>query len=303
MVTAWIDILSVRRQITVLKDQIALNQKILTLQEVRFMNGQADALDVSQQREALAEVKALLPPLQLEEETGLNALAVLLGKADTSGIIISQADLPDLIALPGTGLPADLLAARPDIRAAGLRLNEMDWQVSAARADRLPSLTLSADAVFSSSTLDLLFSNWITTLAASVTGPLFDAGYRSAEVDRAKAEADQYLTAYAQTVAQAIQEVQDCLVTEKRQTEYIDRLNEQLAASRTTVEDAHLQYMNGQDNYLSYLSAWLTAQALERQLVSEQAALVKNRVALYRALGGDWTRNLSSALPAALTAN
>lgn len=267
------------------------------------MNGQADALDVSQQRQALAEVKALLPPLQLEEETGLNALAVLLGKADTSGIIISQAGLPDLIALPGTGLPADLLAARPDIRAAGLRLNEMDWQVSAARADRLPSLTLSADAVFSAGTLDLLFSNWITTLAASVTGPLFDAGYRSAEVDRAKAEADQYLTAYAQTVAQAVQEVQDCLVTEKRQTEYIDRLNEQLAASRTTVKDAHLQYMNGQDNYLSYLSAWLTAQALERQLVSEQAARVKNRVALYRALGGDWTRHLSSALPAALTAN
>ena len=91
VVTAWIDILSVRRQIVVLKEQITLNRKILTLQEVRFMNGQADALDVSQQREALAEVKALLPPLQLEEETGLNALAVLLGKADASGIIISQA--------------------------------------------------------------------------------------------------------------------------------------------------------------------------------------------------------------------
>ena len=179
----------------------------------------------------------------------------------------------------------------------------MDWQVSAARADRLPALTLSADAVFSSSTIDLLFSNWITTLAASVTGPIFDAGYRSAEVNRAKAEADQYLTAYAQTVAQAVQEVQDCLVTEKRQTEYIDRLQEQLAASRATVKDAHMQYMNGQDNYLSYLSAWLTAQALERQLVSEQATLIKNRVSLYRALGGNWTRNLSSASSAPLNAN
>lgn len=294
VVTAWLNILSARQQLTILENQIHINQKMLTLQELRFINGQADTLAVSQQREAVAQAKALLPGLKLTEQQQLNALAVLLGRAGTSDIAITQTDLPALIPLPKTGLPADLLAARPDVRAAGLRLSAADWLVSAARADRLPSLNLSADAAFSSTSLDLLFSNWMATLAASITGPVLDGGSRAAEVDRVRAQADQYLAAYAKTVAEAVQEVEDSLIKEKRQTEYLALLEEQLTASRITVRDAHLQYMNGQDNYLAYLTAWTGVQALERQLIAEKAALVKNRVTLYRTLGGDWTRDLTA---------
>ena len=292
VVSAWIDTLSVRQQILILKKQIDLNRKMLKLQEMRFLNAQADALDVSQQQEALASAQAILPTLELKEKQQLSTLAVLLGKAGAGDLKLSQDHLPDLIPLPDAGLPADLLASRPDVRAAGLRLKKADWAVSAARADRLPSLSLSADAVFSSSTLDLLLSNWVTTLAAAVTGPVFDGGARNAEVERARAQADQYLAAYARTVAEAIQEVEDTLITEKQQAEYIRLLKEQLEISRLTVRDAQLQYMNGQNNYLSYLTSWTSVQQLERQLVDEQATLIKNRVALYRALGGNWDRQL-----------
>ena len=292
VVSAWIDILSIRRQIDILTEQIDINQRMLKLQELRFVNGQANALDVSQQKEALAAAKANLPGLQLDEQVQRNALAVLLGRVDSHDLAIDKATLPDLIPLPTTGLPAELLAARPDIRAAGLRLKAADWQVSAARADRLPALTLSADAAFSSAALDLLFSNWINTLAGSITGPIFDGGYRAAEVDRTRAVADEALAAYAQTVAEAIGEVEDSLITETRQTEYIVLLQEQLGASQTTLKAAHLQYMNGQDNYLDYLTAWTSVQDLQRQLVDERATLIKNRVSLYRTLGGDWTGTL-----------
>lgn len=292
VVTTWIAILSARRRIAILQDQIKINHALLSLQELRFVNGKADALDVSQQREALAAAKAKLPLLQLEERQQRNALAVLLGRAGANDLAINQQALPELIALPGTGLPADLLAARPDVRAAGLRLNSADWQVSAARADRLPGITLSADHTFSSDAPDLLFSNWVAGLAGSITGPLFDAGYRSAEVARTRAVSEEYLTAYARTVAEAVQEVEDCLTTEKHQSEYIVLLEDQLKASRMALKDARIQYMNGQDNYLDYLTAWSSVQDLERQLVSEQATLIKNRVTLYRSLGGDWTREL-----------
>ena len=293
VVTAWIDILSLRRQIDILNEQIDLNQRMLNLQVLRFANGQSDALEVAQQKEALAEAKAKLPPLKLDEQIQRNALAVLLGLTGNKNLTVSQSTLPELIALPATGVPADILAARPDVRAAGLRLKSADWQISAARADRLPSLTLSADAEFSSNSLDLLFSNWVSTLAASITGPIFDGGYRAAEVDKTRAEADEALTAYAQTVAEAVQEVEDSLTTETRQAEYIALLEEELEASRTSMTVSRLQYLNGQANYLDYLSAWTSVQSLERQLVDEQATQIKNRVALYRTLGGDWTRNLA----------
>jgi len=293
VVTTWIDILSLRRQIDILNEQIDLNRRMLKLQVLRFANGKSDALAVAQQKEVLAGAKANLPPLQLEEQVQRNALAVLLGLAGSGNVAVDQSTLPALIALPAAGVPADILAARPDVRAAGLRLKSADWQISAARADRLPALTLSADAAFSSDSLDLLFSNWVATLAASIAGPIIDGGYRAAEVDRVRAEADEALTAYAQTVAEAIREVEDSLATETRQAEYITLLEEELEASRASMKASRLQYLNGQANYLDYLSAWTNVQSLERQLVDEKATRIKNRVALYRTLGGDWTRSLA----------
>ena len=273
VVDSWINIMSTRRQIAILEKQIEINRNLLQLQQLRFANGKADALDISQQREALAAAKAKLPLLQLSEKQALNALAVLIGRSGAQNLAVTEQELPDLIPLPATGLPADLLSSRPDIRAAGLRLTSADWQVSAARADRLPNLTLSANALFSTDSVGLLFNNWIASLAAGLTGPLFDAGARSAEVERSRAMAEEYVAGYARTVAQAIQEVEDSLATEQHQTEYIALLNDQLKASQSALKDAQIQYANGQDNYLNYLTAWTSIQDLERQLVSEQGRL------------------------------
>ena len=292
VVQAWIDIMATRDRISILHKQIKINTTLLELQKLRFANGQAKALDVAQQRQALAAAKSEFPLLQLGESQLLNSLALLLGRGSASGLSIEQSVLPELVALPATGLPADLLASRPDVRAAGLRLQSADWEVSAARADRLPSINLSAQAAFSSGGLDVFFSNWIASLAAGITGPLFDAGRRKAEVMRTRAVVEERLAGYAQTVAEAIREVEDSLVTEVRQEEYIYLLEDQLKAARLTLKNAQIQYQNGQSDYLSYLVAWTSVQGLELQIIGERAALVKNRVTLYRALGGDWTSRL-----------
>ena len=295
--SGWIDVLAARRKIAILNEQIENNQTLLDLLELRFVNGQASALEVSQQRAALAKAKANLPLFQLSETQGLNNLALLLGKASPDGLSVGQTELPDPIPTPETGLPAELLAARPDVRAAGLRLKAADWEVSAARADRLPSLSLSAKAAYSHGHLDLLFQNWVTSLAASLTSPLFNAGKLAAEVDRVRAAADEQLTDYARTVATAIKEVEDSLAAESRQREYITLLEDQLKASRMTLENAQIQYSNGQSDYLNYLTAWTDVQTLERQLVEEQADLIKYRVTLHRTLGGGWTRKLTNPVP------
>jgi outer membrane protein TolC len=199
--------------------------------------------------------------------------------------------------LPVAGLPADLLAKRPDVRAAGLRLKGADWSVAAAKADRLPSLTLSAEAALSSANLGLLLNNWLATLAAAITGPVFDGGYRKAEVERTRARAEQMLAEYGQVVLEAIQEVEDGLANEFHQREYLDRLSEELAAARQAQVQAQLHYVKGATDYLSVLTETLSAQALERTLVREKADLVKYRVALHRVLGGGWTHSLEQPAP------
>jgi outer membrane protein, multidrug efflux system len=137
VVNAWTDVVSLRRQQAILSEQIDLNERLLRLQRLRFENGLATALDVSQQMENLASVRADMPLLQARESVAAGRLSLLLGRAGT--LEIGQQDLPEPIALPETGIPAGLLASRPDVRAAGLRLSAADWRIAAARANRLPS--------------------------------------------------------------------------------------------------------------------------------------------------------------------
>jgi outer membrane protein, multidrug efflux system len=293
VVNAWLDVVSFRRQQFILSEQIDLNERLLQLQRLRFENGLATALDVSQQMENLASVRADMPLLQAREIVAAGRLSLLLGRAGT--IEIGQQDLPEPIALPETGIPADLLASRPDVRAAGLRLTAADWRIAAARANRLPSLNLSAGASFSSTALDVLFSNWLTTLAANLAAPLLDGGRRAAEVERSRAVAEERLSTYGNTVARAVREVEDGLHSEDRQREFIDRLGEQLDAARLAMREARLRYLNGTSDYLNYLVGIQNVQRLERRIVVERAELLKLRVGLHRAVGGDWTRQLADA--------
>ncbi|GAB6096842.1 efflux transporter outer membrane subunit [Desulfatiferula olefinivorans] len=292
VVTTWIDILSARRQIALLAEQITINRQLTDLQVFRFSQGKASALEVAQQRQVLAAAKARMPRLQLVETQSLQALAFLLGRSDPRSLSLSPGDLPALIPLPPTGLPADLLSTRPDVRAAGLKLQGADFRIAAARANRLPSLTLSAGITFAADSTDLVFQNWIAGLAAGLTGPLFDGGARKAEVDRQRALADETLTAYAKTVARAIREVEAGLSAEQRQKEYLTLLAAQLDAARLTMAGARSRYLNGQNTYPDYLTAWSGVQDLEMRLIDENASLIRNRVALYKALGGDWARTL-----------
>ncbi len=281
----WIDIISARNKKSILDNQIKINKTLLELQTLRFANGKANALDVSQQREALAAASSQVPLLEKQEQLLLNNLAFLSGTTAIGIDRVNTKVLPEPIPLSRVGIPSDLLENRPDIQAARMRLSSSQWTIRAAKADLLPSFKLTAQALFSSGKFDLLFQNWIATLAGSIAGPIFDGGLRKAEVKRAKAFALEQLNLYARTVAKAIREVEDRLVSIQKQKAYIKLLEEELGVVRLTLKDAMVQYQNGQSSYLSYLIAWTSIERLERQLVGERASILKERIGLHKALG------------------
>jgi len=162
--------------------------------------------------------------------------------------------------------------------------------VSAALADRLPAIRLSASASYGADDLDLLFDNWMARLAGSITGPIFDAGSRKAEVERTRAVVDERLAAYKLTVATAVQEVEDALVLEAKQGEYIEALKTQLEAARSAYDESLARYRKGLNDYLPVLSALTSVQLLERGLVQAEHDLLVYRVQLHLALGGTWMR-------------
>ncbi len=284
----WLAITAARQELELVRRQLELNRTRLELLELRLRRGLATALDVYQQRQIVAQTESLLPPLESSLESARHELAVLLGLPPRAELGLETGPFPNPGPMPDPGLPADLLARRPDVRAAGLELRAADWRIGAARADRLPALRLTGSAAYDTREWDLLFDNWFATLAASLTGPVFDAGRRKAEVARTRAVADERLAAYRQTVLNSVKEVENALLQETRQVELLAALNRELDAARATQDQALDRYRNGLVDYLPVLSALLQIQALERRVLQAELVRLERRVQACVALGGAW---------------
>ncbi|WP_022851644.1 efflux transporter outer membrane subunit [Limisalsivibrio acetivorans] len=286
----WVSLISVRRQIAVMEDQLELNKKLLRLAELRFENAQADALDVYQQRQTIEGINARLVPLRAQERLYLNQIALLLGRAGASGLDIKSSSFPEISETPEAGIPSELLAARPDIRSAGLKLKSAEWAVTAARADRLPKLSISASGSYYGAELADIMDNWVANLAANLAGPIFDGGRRKAEVLRAEAAAEERIASYRKAVVTAYKEVEDALINERRYRESLETLQRRIELSSNTMREARRQYINGAGNFLPVLNEELNMIGYLQDQVSTRADVIKARINLYKALGCRWDK-------------
>ncbi len=292
---AWIALCSTRQQLEMLTEQQRTNAAILSTLELRFANSLTSALDVLQQREAMAQTETIIFPLRAEAVRLENRLNLLLGLAPGALDLSSATSLPDPMPMPRTGLPADLLQERPDIRAAGARLQEAGWDVAAARADRLPALRLTGNFEHSGSEAGRIFDNWLANLAASLTAPIIDGGSRRAEVKRQEAVRQERLAAYEKTVFSALSEVDTGVNAVLRQADLVRALETQREAAQAALTSARIRYQNGILDYDTVLSLLLKLQQLDRIRIREQASLLTLQTGLCRALGKGWRTSFPDA--------
>lgn len=293
VVERWAGIISSRMQKRLLESQLENSRIYLELVELRFRKGMVGALDVLQQRQIVEEVRSNIPLVEAEEQLLMHELAVLMGKYPATVITVTRREIPVPETLPPTGIPADLLAERPDIRAAAMRLEAADWRVAAARANRMPAVRLAGVASYGAGDLDLIFDNWFLQLAGDLTAPLFDGNRRKAEVAFQRALADEDLWAYRQTVYGAVKEVEDALVAEQKRREHIRILETRLNTANQALEQAVERYRRGLSDYLPVLTQILAFQGLERDILLQQTRLLIDRISLCRALGGRWANELA----------
>lgn len=290
----WLRILEAQELQRILAEQMETNQTYLELVELRFRKGLVSALDVYQQRQAVGEVRRQIPLVQAAEQVLRQDLAVLLGKPPMTDLPMGAYDLADVPAPPPTGIPAELLIQRPDIRAALARLDAADYRVASARADLLPALRLTGGIGTNTGAIRHLFDDWFVSVAAGITGPLFDGFRRTAEVERTLAVVEQRLAEYRLIVLTAIQEVEEALIRETKQREYLEAMAEQLQDARNALREAGERYRKGLTDYLPVLSALERTQSLTRMTVNARRELLTFRLNLYRALGGTWTHDLQA---------
>ena len=289
----YFQILEQRAQLGVINRQLKTNNTFLDLVNLRFQQGQAVAVDVYQQRQLVARSRAQLPLVHAQLRLREHQLAVLLGQSPGTDVAGDAAELPGVPGLPATGVPSGLLKRRPDMRAAELRIIASDHRLAAAIADRFPSVRLTASLPFQAAKSAEVFKYFVWSLAGGASVPLVDGGRRVAEADRNRAVLRQNLNGYADTILTALREVEDALVQERRQAEYLTRVEEEVSIARDTLRESRSRYVNGLTDFLPVLTALRDVQRLELTIVAQRRLRLGYRVDLYRALGGSWMKNLT----------
>lgn len=288
----WFLLLESRATLALLEDQVKTNEQFLELVQLRFSVGQARAVDVYQQRQQLMAVRSQIPLVKARIGGLERALAVLVGKAPGGNEIAASKALPQLDALPETGVPSQLLEDRPDLRAARLRVASQDRRVAAAIADRFPALRLTGSTGYQADSVEDLLDRWVWSIAGSLVLPILDGGRRKAEVARQKAVLDERLAGYSQAMLGAFKEVEDALDGERNQRVYVSELEAQLAVARAALRESRARYAQGLTDYLPVLQALASVQNTERTLIGARRQMLSYRVQLHRALGGRWTEEL-----------
>lgn len=282
----WIQLITQHHLVPLAHERWQRSQQQLELLQLRYRQGMVTGVAIAEQQRRVAEFRAALLPLEEQEQQLHYDLALLLGELPSWRWQPVEKELPKLKEITSLGLPADLLAQRPDVRAAGLRLQSADWSVSAARADRLPALRLSAGASTDSDHVADLFDSWLANLAASVTGPIFDGYRRAAEVERTQAVVAERLASYKKAVLTAMSEVETALMQENKRSNELTAVSDQVVQQQMVCEQQRQRYLQGDDSYFSLLSAQQSLTLLQQQQLQQQRDLLLARTALHRALGG-----------------
>ena len=282
---------ALRGQIEATRKIIDIQSKLLGLLKRQYELGQIATADVAAQEAALAQVQALLPPLEKQLAQQRDLLARLVGRFPSEKLAgefeLSSLQLPQELPV---SLPSKLVAQRPDVRSAEEQLHSASADIGVSIANRLPNITLSANWGSSATAIDQLFTpgTGFWSLAGNLTQPIFQGGtllhrQRAAEAAYAQAAAQ-----YRSTVLTAFQNVADTLHAIESDA---DALKAAVAAERAAAKSlsiARHQLELGDISYLGLLNAEQTYQQALINTVQALANRYSDTAALIQALGGGW---------------
>ena len=188
----------------------------------------------------------------------------------------------------GTGLPSDLLRNRPDLAQAEYSLRAAGANIAAARAAFYPTISLTGNLGFSSSSLSDLFKSGAFNygIGPSINLPIFDGGARQANLDVSKADQQIALSSYESAIQSAFREVSDVLATRSTLSDRLGAQNRLVAATQSNYDLAQARYRAGLDNYLTVLDAQRSLFTAQQAQISLQQSALISQVNLYKVLGG-----------------
>ena len=292
-IATYFEIVDLRRRATLAEELVEVLGEREALAEERYERGLASALDLRHLRVDIRNAQSGLPQIRTQLVQAEGRLAALLGGYREKLLAILPASIqPTVTADPvAAGLPATLLYQRPDVRAAGQRLDAARFAIGARRAERLPSLSLAGSIGLQSADTDGLLDidQWFRNLVGNLTAPIFQGGRIRKNIALAEARFREAAAAYGRTVVTAVHEVEGALAALAEEGRRNSLMKSRWEEARASSDLLRARYVSGIAGYGDYLDSRRALLGVESALAVSTRDLALARLAVHRSLGGDWT--------------
>lgn len=283
-------LLAAQEQLTIQKANLDIATRILDVIRQQVAVGIATGLDLAQQETVVAQQRAQIPPLEQAVEQNRNSLGTLVGLPPKTlklkGDVFNRLTVPQV----SPGLPAEVLARRPDVLAAEASLAAANANVVAARAQLLPSITLTGSGGFQSTALEALLrpESLVFNLVGGLTQPIFHGGALRGQVQLTEAQAEELLATYRGAILSALVDVENALVALRQTTEQERLQSEAVRTAERAYAISEAQLRAGTINLITLLNTQQTLFTARNALIQARLLRLQAAVGVFRALGGGW---------------
>jgi NodT family efflux transporter outer membrane factor (OMF) lipoprotein len=278
-------------QSAIYSQSIDLYTQSLNLVKAQFAGAIASALDVARVESLLFSTETKLAQIQGQRQVTEQAIAVLLNLAPASFKIepVNELRMANFV-IPQT-IPSTLLERRPDVAAMERRMAQANRTIGIARAAFFPDVKFLLGGGFQDSGFDLFtLANSFWSYGSTISLPVFQGGYRRAQLQQAWSAYRETEDRYRSTVLNAFREVENNLSLTNRLTAAADRQNAAVGAFFKTQNLTMELYQGGLASSLELIYAQVQTLSARIDAIQIKAELLRTTVALLRALGGGWTR-------------
>ena len=288
--TAYFQLRALDSELEISKSTLGSRQQSLQLTHTLESHGGASGLDVSQAEQLVYTASETIPDLERQIEQQENLLSILLGENPQSvprGRALTEQPTPESVP---AGLPSELLERRPDIQQAEEIMVAANAQIGVAKAAFFPSVSLTGTGGLESNALNRFISqpSEMWTAAAGVTQPVFEGGALRSGLRLARANWQETVFSYQQTVQNAMEQVSNSLVASQKDREFREQQELLTQAAQKTDQFSEVLYKNGGASYLQVLTSETNYLSAELNLVQAQLSERLALVQLYQSLGGGW---------------
>ena len=290
--TNYVELRVLQHRHAIAKENIEVQTKNMELAETRNKAGLVGLLDVKQAETSVRTTEAMIPTLEEQIRLRLNRLSVLSGQPPSQQFYeyIGTGPVPTPLIGIRSGIPAQLVSQRPDIRGAEKELHAANADIGVAVADLYPRLSLIGNPSFDTAQ----FRNWFRSQSYGFSvGPtfqwnIFTMGRTLNAIEAQKAAREQAEMRFRNAVLLAVEEVDNGLISFRKSRQRAQTLEKAAAAAAESVGLSESTYQIGNGTFQRVVDAQRQLLQTQDQLATAHGDVVLAWINTYRALGGGW---------------